>query len=62
MTEAEEIEAWARYAAAFGRDPPLVFGADPIEWLEVVLAAITARVPIPDEYDWYRNLPPGALA
>jgi hypothetical protein len=49
------------YYAAFGRLAPVPFGV-PAEEIEAAwIAALERGEPIPDDYDWYPDLPDGAL-
>ncbi|WOJ95540.1 hypothetical protein R0137_09760 [Congregibacter brevis] len=56
------IEAATAYRARFDRDVPIPACIPDETVLRVVLEHLERGEAIEDEYDWYKDLPPGAVA
>lgn len=53
---------YQEYIDRFGVWPPTPMCVDESEILKQVKVALERGQPIPEDYDWYSQLPPGALA
>lgn len=62
VTNEDAIEVAVRYSERFNRPAPLPFGISEERIAEVLLQAIRDGEPVPDEFDWWADLPPGAMA
>lgn len=56
------IRAAEEYERTFERPIPEPFGASDDQLAEVLEQAIRRGEPVPDDYDWWATLPPGADA
>ncbi|MFN8750470.1 MAG: hypothetical protein ACK5YQ_01470 [Betaproteobacteria bacterium] len=50
------------YVRAFDRMPPAPFGISDEYLAEVLEQAVADCKPVPDDFDWWAHLPPGAVA
>lgn len=62
MTNEDAIEVAVRYSERFNRPAPLPFGVSEDRIAEVLLQAMRDGEPVTDEFDWWADLPPGAVA
>lgn len=60
MSEAEIDRIYAAYAATFG-NALYPFGVDEGRVAEILAEHLARGEPVPDDYDWYPDLPPGAV-
>jgi hypothetical protein len=58
----ELMQARGAYFEAFGNEGPYPFGVTDEALAAVLLAAVEKGEPVPDEFDWYKDLPDGAVA
>lgn len=49
------------YVKKFGKSPPEPFGVVDGFYFEVIKKHLLKGVPIPDDFNWYPNLPEGAV-
>lgn len=56
------IEAAELYGEKFGEDPPLPFGVNEERLEEELRKAVRTGEKIPDDFDWWGDLPEGADA
>jgi hypothetical protein len=54
------IEARLAYQQAFGTPGPTPFEVDDGLLIATLLTAVKSGQPIPDDFNWYPDLPPGA--
>ena len=62
MTDEDVIEVSVRYAERFGIDPPRPHGVANKRLIEMLMQAMRDGRPVPDDFDWWDYLPPGAVA
>lgn len=62
MTDEDVTQVAVRYSERFDLPAPQPFGVSNKRMIEVLLAAIRAGRPVPDDFDWWDYLPPGAVA
>ena len=48
------------YMERFGRHVPMIFGATEERTVEALEKALEKNRPVPEDYNWYPNLPPDA--
>ncbi|MFZ2986596.1 MAG: hypothetical protein WA086_01245 [Ideonella sp.] len=56
------LQAELQYADKFSADPPVPFGVSDAWLAEVLEGAISAGAPVPSDFDWYPDMPEGAVA
>lgn len=57
----DEIAAREEYFRAFGQPGPHTFGVNESFMAAVLRAAVRHGRPIPEDFNWYPDLPPGAV-
>jgi len=57
-----KYEVFEKYIIQFSEDPPIPMGIDDDEVVKVVALHMALNKPIPDDYDWYEDLPDRADA
>lgn len=62
MTTDREIAARQAYLIRFGNVGPEPFGVDGDKIAAELERAVASGQPIPDDFDWYRDLPDGAVS
>lgn len=56
-----DLDDYQKYIDTFGVTPPMPICVDESEALKQVRVALEKGKPIPNNYDWYNNLPLGAV-
>ena len=54
--------AQVAYIEAFKLPPPEPFGINDEEAAQVLENAVASGAPVPDDFDWWAEMPPDALA
>lgn len=54
-------QAFDEYKAKFGKEPPIPFGVDDDFYFDVLMKAIGEGKEIDPEFDWFPDLPDGAV-
>ncbi len=60
MTDLDQVAI--QYELAYGVPVPIPFGVSDEKLVSVLHDALTSGQPIPDNFDWYDDLPDGADA
>lgn len=55
------LKAREAYFKAFGNGGPYPFGVSDRDLATALNAAVAAGKPIPADFDWYTDVPPGAV-